>query len=153
MAGLEEDSLNVASLRRMAPAKVNIIMHFGEHCKTVRDPFRIFLIKKRLLQKSGGNFSEQSPGEFCGGFFGGFFSGLSPWKKIGGKIHQKIHGKIQIGIWEFRGQNPHCKDPALILETSPLHCLYESRDEVRGVLQSALPKLPTGLYLFQQLIR
>ena len=30
------------------------------------------------------------------------------------KIHPKIHGNFQIRIWEFRGQNPHCKDPALI---------------------------------------
>ena len=29
------------------------------------------------------------------------------------KSHPKIHGKIQIGIWELRGQNPHCKEPAL----------------------------------------
>ena len=27
--------------------------------------------------------------------------------------HPKIHSKIQIRTWELRGQNPHCKDPAL----------------------------------------
>ena len=50
--------------------------------------------------------------ELCGGFFRGFFGPFS-LEKQEAKIHPKIHGKIQIRIWEFRGQNPHCKDLAL----------------------------------------
>ena len=34
-------------------------------------------------------------------------------KKQEEKIHPKIPRKIQIRIWEFRGQNPHCKDLSL----------------------------------------
>ena len=70
-----------------------------------------------------GDFLSKVLGEFCGGFFGGWilrgdfledFFGLFPWRKQEEKIHPpKIHGKIQIRIWEFRGQSPHCKDPAL----------------------------------------
>ena len=63
-------------------------------------------LKRRLLQKSNwGVFPNKFPGEFCRGFFGPFFL----WKK-GGKNPPKMHGKIQIRIWEFRGQNPHCKN-------------------------------------------
>ena len=42
-----------------------------------------------------------------GGFFQAFFLGENR------KNPPKIHGKTQIGIWEFRGQSPHCKNPAL----------------------------------------
>ena len=46
--------------------------------------------KRRLLQKSEGNFSEQSPGEFSGGFLVFFFwgGGRFPWKK-----DERIHPK------------------------------------------------------------
>ena len=71
------------------------------------------LVKRRLLQKSKGNFLNKVPGEFCGGFFGGFFQDFFLGKKQEEKIHPKIHGNFEIRIWEFRGQNPHCKDPAL----------------------------------------
>ena len=82
--------------------------------KPLKAPWRI--IKKGLLQKSEGNFSERSPGWilpwifFCGDLFGG-----PPLlgKKRGEKIHPKIHGKIQIRIWEFRGQNLPCKNRPL----------------------------------------
>ena len=47
--------------------------------------------------------------DFLVDFFGPFSLG-----KQEEKIHTKIHGKIQIRIWEFRGQNPHCK--ALVLK-------------------------------------
>ena len=40
------------------------------------------------------------------------------WKKLEDKIHPKIHSKIQMRLWEFRGQNPHCKN--LPLKDSPL---------------------------------
>ena len=69
--------------------------------------------RKGFCRNPRGIFPTEFPGEFCRGFFGGFFSGLFPWKKQEEKIHPKIHGNFQIGIWEFRGQNPHCKDPAL----------------------------------------
>ena len=57
-----------------------------------------------------GIFPNEFPGEFCLGFFGPF-----SLEKQQDKIHPKIHGNFQIRIWEFRGQNPHCKDPALIV--------------------------------------
>ena len=69
--------------------------------------------RKGFCRNPRGIFPTEFPGEFCRGFFGGFFSGLFPWKKQEEKIHPKIHGNFQIGVWEFRGQNPHCKDPAL----------------------------------------
>ena len=46
--------------------------------------------------------------DFLVDFFGPFI-----WKKQEEKIHPKMHGNFQIRIGEFRGQNPHCKDPAL----------------------------------------
>ena len=55
------------------------------------------MFKNRLLQKSEGNFSEQSPGSILRGIFW-LFSGLFPLKKQEEKIHPKIHGKIQIRI-------------------------------------------------------
>ena len=70
--------------------------------------------KKRLLQRSEGNFSGQIlQGAFCRGLFGPF----SLEKKKERKIHPKSYSKIQIRIWEFRGQNPHCKDLALRVRT------------------------------------
>ena len=71
------------------------------------------IVKKRLLQRSEGNFSEQSPGWILRGIFLVDFLGRFLAKEQDEKIHPKIHSKIQIGIWEFRGQNPHCKDLAL----------------------------------------
>ena len=50
---------------------------------------------------------------FAGGAWW-MFSGLFPWKKQ----EAQIHGKIQIRIWEFHGQNPHCKDLAVMLHDS-----------------------------------
>ena len=38
-----------------------------------------------------------------------FIWGPFPWKKP----EEKIHGKIQIRIWEFHSQHPHCKNYAL----------------------------------------
>ena len=35
------------------------------------------------------------------------------------KSTQKSTAKIQIGIWEFRGENPHCKDLALTFLKQP----------------------------------
>ena len=71
------------------------------------------VFKKRLLQKSEGNFSNRIPWWILPWIFWWIFSGLFPWKKQEEKIHPKIHGNFQIRIWEFWGQNPHCKDPAL----------------------------------------
>ena len=74
----------------------------------------------RFSRNSTGNecslriiFPNGFPGEFCCGFFGGFFRAFFLGKNRKEKIHPKIHGNSQIRIWEFRGQNPHCKDPAL----------------------------------------
>ena len=44
--------------------------------------------------------------------FGGCFGAFSFEKK------RDIHPKIQIGIWELRGQNPHCKDLLLTIQMS-----------------------------------
>ena len=77
--------------------------------------FCVQLLKRRLLQKSEGNFSDRIPGWILPWIFWWIFSGLFAWKKQEEKIHQKIHGNFQIRIWEFWGQNPHCKDPALTI--------------------------------------
>ena len=70
--------------------------------------------RKGFCRNPRGIFPNRVPGEFfAGGIFWWIFSGLFPWKKQEEKSTPKIHGKIQIGIWELRGQNPHCKDPAL----------------------------------------
>ena len=71
--------------------------------------------RKGFCRNPRGIFPTEFPGEFRRGFFGGFFRPVFPWKKQDEKIHAKIHGNFQIRIWEFRGQNPHCKDPALNL--------------------------------------
>ena len=71
------------------------------------------LSRKGFCRNPTGIFPNKVPGEFCGGFFGGFFRAFFLGKNRRNKTTPKIHGKIQIGIWEFRGQNPHCKDPAL----------------------------------------
>ena len=50
-------------------------------------------------------------------FWGDFwwiFWGLFSWENRTIKSTQKSTAKIQIGIWEFRGESPHCKDLALI---------------------------------------
>ena len=91
----------------------------SQHCSThltwdrcPRDP-PVLKIAFRFCRNPRGIFSNKVLGEFCGGFFGGFFRAFFLGKKQDEKIHPKIHGKIQIRIWEFRGQNPHCKDLAL----------------------------------------
>ena len=66
-----------------------------------------------LKMQSEGNFSEQVPGELCGGFFSGFFGPFSLVFFLFNR--RKIHGKIQIRIRELRSQNLHCKDLALTI--------------------------------------
>ena len=50
--------------------------------------------------------------------FGGDFGILGAFSQEGKKqeerIHPKIHSNIQIRIWEFCGQTPHCKDVPLM---------------------------------------
>ena len=60
------------------------------------------ITKKRFLQKSEGNFLEQSPGGFCGGFFGGwiFFGPLFLEKEFG-SFAAKIH-TARIRPWKIR---------------------------------------------------
>ena len=36
-------------------------------------------------------------------------------KTLEEKIHTQNHGNFQIRIWQFRGQDPHCKDLALTM--------------------------------------
>ena len=85
--------------------------------------------EKASAEIRGEFFRTKSRVNFAGDFLVDFFF-FWPFslEKIGGKkIHQKIHGKIQIGIWEFRGQNPHCRNLALLnfarisLEFSDFH--------------------------------
>ena len=70
--------------------------------------------RQSLRRNPGGFFRANSRFDlFSGGFF--FFFFLGPFSlrkkeeqihpKIHKQIHPKIHSKIQIGIWEFRGQN------------------------------------------------
>ena len=81
--------------------------------RTLRGPARVKSSGKGFCRNPRGIFPTKTLGEFCGGFSGGFFWGLFPWEKQDEKIHQKIPRKIQIRIWEFRRENPHCKDLAL----------------------------------------
>ena len=59
------------------------------------------IVKKRLLQKCKGNFSDQSSGWILQGIFWCIFLGLFPWEKLDEKIHPKIHSKIQIRTGSF----------------------------------------------------
>ena len=87
----------------------------------------LFLSNALNLFQERGIFPNKLQGKFCGGFLGGFLGPFSLEKTGGQKIHLKIHGKIQIGIWELRGQNPHCKDLALIFSEHPLrHVILNS---------------------------
>ena len=93
------------SIRRVSPSFLcQPCFQFGMH------GFRCRILKKRLLQKPRGIFSNKVPGELCWGFIGGFFGPFSLEKTGGRNPPQKIPGNIQIRIWEFRGQNPHCKN-------------------------------------------
>ena len=62
--------------------------------------------------------SEQICGWILQGFFGGIFGSFS-LEKQEEEIRAKINSKIQIRIWEFCGQIPHCKDSALDSSWSP----------------------------------
>ena len=62
-----------------------------------------------------GNCESKIASRQWGDIFAARHQSVSQGPLEGGKIHKKIPGSIQIGIWEFRGQNPHCKDPALII--------------------------------------
>ena len=73
------------------------------------------LSRQGLCRDPRGISPTEFPGEFCRDFFGGFFRAFFLEKKTGGKNPRQF----QIRIWEFRGQNPHCKDPAL---TNWVHC-------------------------------
>ena len=64
--------------------------------------------RKGFCRNPRGIFPNKVPGEFRRGLFGGFFRAF-----FLGKQATKIHGKIRIRTWEFRGQNPHCKNLAL----------------------------------------
>ena len=99
--------------------------------------------EKASAEIRGEFFRTKSQVNFTGDFSVDFF-GLFSLEKIGGKIHQKIHGKIQIGIWELRGQNPHCRNLALALSDfygEQLHRKEKNRHgnskTLRRVLRSA----------------
>ena len=57
-------------------------------------------------------FCRDPSGEF-GGIFNGVLGGGGLFSLEKRKIHPKIHSDFQIRFWEFRGQNPQCKDLAL----------------------------------------
>ena len=60
------------------------------------------VVKKRLPQKSEGDFSEQSPGWILRGISWRMSLGLFPWKNKRKKSTQKSTDlNIQIGIWSF----------------------------------------------------
>ena len=58
-------------------------------------------VKKRLLQKSEGNFSEQSPGWILRGIFWWIFSGLFPWTKQEKKSTKKSTAKFKSEFGSF----------------------------------------------------
>ena len=67
------------------------------------------IFKRRLLQRSEGNFSDRTSRWILQGIFW--------WKKKKNKeIHPKINSKFQIRIWELRGQNQHWPWQVLWLE-------------------------------------
>ena len=69
---------------------------------------------KSTLQKSGlENVCQEKASAEMDGLFLNKVPSAFPWKEQEGKIHPKVHGKIQSRIWEFCGQTPHCKNPAL----------------------------------------
>ena len=76
--------------------------------------FVLALREKASAEIRGEFFRTNSRVNFAADFLVDFFGPFSLEGGGGGKIHPKIHGNFQIRIWEFRGQNPHCKDPALI---------------------------------------
>ena len=81
-----------------APPKMFISLVFFLADKVITnsipDRLRGVIVKKRLLQKSEGRFSEQSPGWIFRGIFCWIFSGLFPWKNRRKISTQNIHGKI-----------------------------------------------------------
>ena len=84
---------------------------------------------------------------FGGDFWVEFFGPFS-LEKIGGeKIHPKIHSKIQVGIWEFRGQNPHCKDLALtvyVVTWGPASAAFQC-NMPRGVTATRLVRVTCAM--------
>ena len=90
-------------------------LHFGQ--KQYQN-FPCFIVKhgpgkkKKASAEIRGEFLwTKSWVNFTGDFLVDFFGPFSLEKT--GKINPKIHGNFQTRIWEFRGPNPHCKDPAL----------------------------------------
>ena len=85
--------------------------------------------EKASAEIRGEFFRTNSWVNFAADFLVDLFGPFSLEKKQEEKSTQKIHGNFQIRIREFRGQNPHCKDPALtilnrsILDSeSPIQC-------------------------------
>ena len=71
--------------------------------------------REGFCRNARGNYPTKILGEFCGRFLGGFLGAFFLEKKTGEIFPRKIHGKTQVRIWEFRGQNPHCRDLALTI--------------------------------------
>ena len=105
-------SPTIASPEKMGKSKELL----RNYCATIASPEK--MSREGFCRNPRGIFLNKVSGEFCGGFFGGFFKPFS-LEKQEEKIHPKIHGNFQIRIWEFQGQNPHCKDPALKKWESP----------------------------------
>ena len=62
-------------------------------------PAMFQIVKRRLLRKSGENFS----GEF-------WRVGKSRSEKSTGSAEPRIHNKFQIRVWKLHSRNPHCKN-------------------------------------------
>ena len=121
--------------------------------KPTFDLFLTNFSREGFCRNPRGIFPNKVLGEFCGGFFVDFFGPFS-LEKTGGKIHPKIHGNFQIRIWEFRGQNPHCKDQAMTILMSsgfqafwdvfcfliPSLVAFQTQTQNRSVLATQFPK-------------
>ena len=93
--------------------------------------------EKASAEIRGEFFRPNSRVNFAMDFLVDFFGPFSLEEKQEEKIHQKIHGNFQIRIWEFRGQNSHCKDPALTFLGRTPKGAYSSRGRSRNLLETA----------------
>ena len=96
--------------------------------------------EKASAEIRGEFFRPNSRVNFAVDFLVDFFGPFSLEKNRRKKSTQKSTAIFKSGIWEFRGQNPHCKDPALINPT-PLTCHKRKRKLRCSFRNAALQKL------------
>ena len=90
-----------------------LLQETNQRLQMVKTELNLIFSREGFCRNPRGIFLNEFLGEFCRGFLCGFFGAFFIGKKGGKKSTPKIHGKNQIRIWEFRGQNPHCKNRPL----------------------------------------